>query len=749
MKGFLATFLLLLILLTHAMGQNTDPALLTLDRIFTDKEFTTKSFGPFEWLDEGAAYTTLEDASDVKNAKELVRYDTRSGQREILVAAKELIPAGSEAPLKISDYDWSADKSKLLIFTNTVKVWRLNTRGDYWVMDLESRSLRKVGAGASPSTLMFAKFSPDGDRVAYVRENNVYVESLATGETHALTANGSETLINGTFDWVYEEEFGLRDGFSWSPDGQHIAFWQLDASDIPVFYMIDNTSELYPQLVPIRYPKVGTKNSVCRIGVVAATGGDIRWMDVPGDPQNNYLPRMEWLANSQELLIQQLNRLQNTRILWRADAATGVVKEVFRDEDEAWVNMRERFPWYKAEDQELILSEKDGWQHLYEVSIADGSAQLLTPGDYDVIEVEGMDAEKDLFYVIASPESATERYLYSIPADGKGKARRLSPKNQTGTHAYNVSPDGKWAVHTFSSLDKPPVIQLVSLPDHKPVRMLEDNASVYEKLAALNLGDLEYFEVEIDKGLQADAWMMKPPGFDASKKYPIVFYVYSEPAGQTAQNRWGGTRYLWHRMLTQQGYLVATTDNRGTPAPRGRAWRKAIYEKIGIVNVADQAAGAKQVLARSYVDETRVGVWGWSGGGSMTLNAMFQHPEIYHVGMSVAPVANQRFYDTIYQERYMGLPSGKEEDGFTLGSPITHAGKLKGKLLLVHGTGDDNVHYQNAEALANELIRLNKPFDMMSYPNRTHSIREGKNTSLHLHTLLTRYLQEHLEAGAR
>ena len=772
-----------------------DPSILTLERIFQGQEFKTKSFGPYEWLDDGAAYTTLEDTEQPERVeaqdredpadqdsgdievdeveetaeeedapsppKELVRYDTRTGARSVLVTAGQLTPAGREEPLDVAAYKWSDDKSKLLIFTNTVKVWRRNTRGDYWVLDMETRTLRKLGAGGKPSTLMFAKFSPSADRVAYVRENNIYVESLETGDTVSLTTNGTRTLINGTFDWVYEEELDLRDGFRWSPDGRQIAYWQLDSTGIQDFYIVNNTAGLYPRLTPFPYPKVGTTNSAGRIGVVSATGGDTTWMQIPGDPRDNYLAELEWVVDGKQLLIQQLNRLQNKRILWQTDASTGQAVNRFIDEDDAWVDMRHRFPWYKSNSHRLILSETDGWRHVYQVSLADGSTRLLSPGDYDVIDLVGMAASDDddgsgWLYLTASPDSAVETYLYRVPLGG-GPRERITPPGAVGTHSYDVAPNGKWAMHTFSALYRPPVTELVALPTHETVRVPEDNAAVQEKLEQLRLGELEYFRVTIEdqtgvagpgEEIELDACLIKPPDFDPSKKYPILFYVYTEPWGQTTRNVWGRNRNLWHLMLSQQGYLIATVDNRGTPAPRGRAWRKAIHGKIGIVNVHDQAAATRQILEMEFVDASRVGVWGWSGGGSATLNAMFQHPDLYHVGMSVAPVGDLKLYDTIYEERYMGLPSENKE-GYEQGSPVTHARHLKGKLLLVHGTGDDNVHYQNAEVVINELIKHNRPFDMMAYPNRSHSISEGQHTTLHLFQLLTRYLNTHLPAGPR
>ena len=767
------TFVLALLLASFHFAVTTaqsvvDPSALTLERIFTDEDFETKSFGPYEWLNGGDNYTSFMPGPPKPGQddppKQLVKYDTRTGEGTVLIKSEELTPPGADQPLEIDDYDWSDDKSRLLLFTNTVKVWRDNTRGDYWVFDMHARKLQKVGADAEPSTLMFAKFSPDGKRVGYVRENNIYIEDLQTGETRALTSDGTTKVINGTFDWVYEEELGLQDGFRFSPDGRSIAYWQLDSHGIQDFYMINNTDELYPKLIPLPYPKVGTTNSACRIGVVPIQGDSesvptTTWMKVPGDLRNHYLASLEWVADSKHLLIEQLNRLQNTRTLWRVDAFSGGAQSIFVDQDDAWVDMRAKFAWYQSDSQRLILSETDGWRHAYTVSVSDGSAKLLTPGEYDVINLHGIDVggespepEGGWLYMTASPDSAIHQYLYRVPLAG-GPPQRVTPASEMGFHTYDISPNGKWAIHTVSRLAQPPVTNLIELPSHQTVRQLEPNASVHEKFAALRKGSHEFFRVEIEDesgdALQLDGWQIRPPDFDPSKKYPVVAYVYTEPWGQTARDRWQRPgRGMWHFMLAQRGYIVLTVDNRGTPAPRGRNWRKAIYQKIGIVNIRDQAAAMEQILKWPYVDAERVAVWGWSGGGSATLNLMFQHPHLYKVGMSIAPVGDQRLYDTIYQERYMGLPQDSP-DGFEQGSPVTHAKHLQGKLLLIHGTGDDNVHYQNAEVVINELIKHNRPFDMMSYPNRTHAIREGDNTSLHLYSLLTRYLNQHVPAGPR
>lgn len=739
--------LFLFALVASLRAQTPDSSLLTLERIYSNREFTPERFGPAHWLDDGNGYTTLESSDAVSGGDDIVRYITKTGHREILVPANKLIPPGDSLSLIIDNYEWSPDKKLLLLFTNTKRVWRRNTRGDYWVVDLKNWQLQKLGGDVEPSSLMFATFSPNGSKVGYVMKNNLYVQELASNQITRLTTDGSRTIINGTFDWVYEEEFGLRNGFRWSPDSKSIAYWQLDAEGVGEFFMINTTDSIYSRIIPVQYPKVGTTNSACRVGVVKAEGSNTRWFDVPGDPRNNYIAWMEWADNSNEILVQHLNRLQNTINVMLGDARTGTVRTILTERDSAWLDVVTDLRWLDDGRKFTWVSERDGWRHLYLVSRSGEEVKLLTPGEFDVISVESIDDKNGWLYYIASPDNPTQRYFYRIRLDGKSKAERLTPTNQPGTHSYQISPNSKWAFQTYSSFDKPAVIRLVSLPKHEVVRTLVDNKSLREKVTALRKQPVEFFRVDIGDGVELDAWCIKPPDFDPNKRYPVLFFVYGEPAGQTVLDRWGGSRYLWHTMLAQQGYLVMSVDNRGTPAPRGREWRKCVYRQIGILASADQAAAVRAIIkSRPYVDSTRIGVWGWSGGGSMTLNAMFRYPDLYHTGMSVAPVANQRYYDTIYQERYMGLPENNE-DGFINGSPITFAHQLKGSLLLVHGTGDDNVHYQNSEALINALVKGNKRFTMMAYPNRSHGIREGENTTRHLFELLTWYLNENLPAG--
>ena len=578
---------------------------LTLDRIFKSDEFKAKTFGPARWLEDDVGYTTLEPPEgeiDDKKLREIVRYDILSGERSILVSVKQLIPDGADKPLIIDKFSWSPDKKRLLIFTNSKRVWRVNSRGDYWALDLESGDLKQLGGVAKPSTLMFAKFSPDNQSVAYVRENNIYVESIDSGAIVQLTDDGSETIINGTSDWVYEEEFRLRDGFRWSPDSQSIAYWQFDTQGIEPFYMINNTDSLYPKLIPLPYPKVGSANAACRVGTISAKGGETNWIDAPGDLRQHYIPKMDWAANSEQVVIQQLNRLQNCNKVMLGNAADGRIDVILVEEDEAWIDLHDDLKWLGEGEAFTWISDRDGWRRLYRVSRDGQDVILLTPGEFDVISIQKIDTESGWVYFIASPDNPAQRYLYRVSLSGNGRTELLTPADMPGTHAYQIAPNAKWAFHTFSTFESPPVVTLISLPDHLPVRVLEDNRTLREKVAAINRVPVEFFRVTTEENVAMDGWLIKPPDFDSSQHYPLLFYVYGEPAGQTVLDRWGEKRYLWYLMLAQMGYLVMSVDNRGTPAPRGRAWRKYVYRQVGILTTDDQAAAARVILReRPYI----------------------------------------------------------------------------------------------------------------------------------------------------
>ncbi len=726
---------------------DADSSTITLERIFDSDFFSTQPVPPTRWTPDGQAYYFYQRRPEAKGP-DIVRVNPETGAATVLVRSEQLIPAGDSAPLRPQSYRFSDDGRKLLLFTNTTRVWRINTRGDYWVLDLDRGMLRKLGGPKSrPSTLMFAKFSPEGDWVAYVRENNLYVERVSDGKITQLTRDGSTTLINGTFDWVYEEEFDDRDGFRWSPDGKRIAYWQLDAAGVRDFLLIDDTDSLYSFVKPVQYPKAGTTNSAVRVGVVSASGGSTRWMQVPGDPRNVYVARMEWAGNSDEIALQHLNRQQNALTVMLADAKTGRSIPVFVDRDSAWVDVVDDWNWLDGGRRFLWISERDGWRHAWTISRDGGEVKPITPGDYDIDKVLSVDVAGGWIYFTASPENPTQRYLYRARLDGGGPAERLTPHGQYGTHGYQIAPGGKYAIHNFSSFGVPPVVELVKLPSHELVRTIADNAELRHRLGLLRRGPSKFVRVDAGNGNMLDGVVMYPAGFDSTRKYPVLFSVYGEPAEQTATDKYFAWD-AWHAMLTQMGYAVVTLDNRGTPSLRGRAWRKSIYRRIGIVNSEDQAGAARSIGRWSWVDSTRMGVWGWSGGGSTTLNLMFRDPGLYRMGIAVAPVPDLHLYDTIYQERYMGLPQENEED-YRQGSPITFADRLRGDLLVVHGSGDDNVHYQGTERLVNALVAANRPFQLMVYPNRTHGIFEGQGTTLHLFSLLTHFVTEHLPAGGR
>jgi dipeptidyl-peptidase-4 len=724
-------------------AQQTDPSRLTVQRIYGSPEFAAQPFGPSRWLGDGSAYTTVEPADG--GGQDIVRYDVESDRREILVPARQLVPAGADGPLHIEDYAWSPDGTRLLVFTNTQPVWRLNTRGDYWILDRESGRLRQLGGPeAKPSTLMFAKFSPDGRRVAYVRENNLYVEDLAGGSITALTTDGSRTLINGTFDWVYEEELMnyYADGWHWSPDGRSIAFWQLNADSVKNFHLINNTDSLYSRVIPIQYPKVGETNSAARVGVVSASGGPTRWLEVEGDPRNHYIARMEWAASSAEVILQRLNRLQNRNEVMLGDAKTGKVRTVLVEQDSTWVDLVDDLVWLDGGRSFTWVSDRDGWNHVYVVSRDGRKVRLVTKGDFDVLEVEGIDPKGGWLYYVASPENPVQRYLFRSRLDGKGKPERLSPLREAGTHTYDVAPNYRYAIETYSSLGNPPIIRLIRLPGHQGIRTLVDNQRLRSRVEALSRGAVEWLNVAAEDGSRMPGVLLKPADFDSTRKYPLLFFVYGGPGKTEVNDVWGGY-WLWHTMLTQKGYLVAVVDNHGTPAPLGKHFRKAIYGQLGVLETRDQAMAARSLAGRPYVDPARIGIWGWSYGAFMALNTLFQHPDLYRTAVAVSPVTHWALYDNVYTERFNGLITDNRE-GYDRGSPLSYVKGLKGNLLLIHGSGDDNVHYQNSQMLINALVAANRPFEMMEYPNRTHYICQGKGTQAHLFDLVTRFLDRTL-----
>ena len=726
------------VLLTAALSLQAQPEL-TLEDIYVKGTFRARGVPQPTWMEDGRSYSALTE-------KGLVRVDAATLVETVIVPQAAFVPEGSARPLRVEDYTWSDDRTKLVVYTNSRRVWRRNTRGDYWLLDVAAGTVRQLGKGLEPARMMYGKLSPAGDRFAYVYYNNLYVEDVATGERRQLTFDGGDVMINGNFDWVYEEELNCYDGWRWSPDGKKIAYWHSDTGGTGTFLMIDNIDSLYSFTIPLPYPKAGTTNSAVKVGVVDVESARTGWFPVPGDPRENYIARMEFVPGTDEVMIQQLNRLQNTNTVYYGNVNTLELKPFYEDHDDAFLNVHDNIVWLDGNKYFTWTSEKDGWRHLYRVTRDGKKETLVTKGDFDVINVLRIDPKGGYVYYLASPESAVEQYLYRSRLDGKGAAERVTPQGFTGTYSYNISPGAKYALCSFSNHETPRVYEMVSLPDHKMVRRLEDNAALKAVYDSYGFRTREYFQVDIGEAV-LDGWMIKPRDFDPTKKYPVIFHIYGEPASSTVQDSWSGD--YWNQLLAQQGYIVASIDPRGTNNPKGREWRKCIYGKVGILAMADHAKAVR--LAEEmfpFMDPERIGVWGWSGGGSSTAHLMFEHPDIYSVGIAVAGVYSQRLYDSIYQERYMGLPSTNPE-GYREGSPITHAAGLEGDLLLIHGTGDDNVHYQSLEMLVNELVKHGKMFSMMAYPMRTHGISERENTTMHLYRTMLKYWLEHLPAGGR
>jgi len=724
------------------MMNNVLKAIFFLISIFTAHSLLAQPGNKTQWSKDGLAYYEIEQGKIV----EIKLLDPK--QSTTYLGETSLTPKDSASPLKINHFTFSADRDKVLLFTNAKKVWRYRTRGDYWIYDFATKKLSRIGSTLQTSSLMFAKLSPDGKKVAYVSNHNLYLEDLSTHVITPLTTDGTDRIINGTFDWAYEEEFGCRDGFRWSADSKHIAYWKIDARNIRNYLMLNTTDSTYSFTIPVEYPKAGQDPSTCHIHVLNINSKEDKRMLIPGDPIQHYIPRMEWTLDGKALIVQQLNRKQNESkiILCQIDDSSS--KIIYEEQDEAWIDIKSRWndddpsgwEWIDQGRSFLWVSEKDGWRHIYKIGL-NGKETLLSPGDYDIIEIDLIDESAEKVYFSASPENSTQKYLYQINLKG-GTAMRISPTNESGTHSYKISPNGKIAEHTFSNAISYHSGAIVSLPDHK-----EKLPLTTQKTLPDGAPKPEFFKVTTVDGVEMDGWMTKPTHFDPSKRYPIVFYVYGEPAGQTVTDTYGiGFNSLYDGSMADDGYIYVSVENRGAPAPKGSAWRKAIYRNIGTINIRDQAMAAKEILKWTFVDSSRVAVWGWSGGGSSTLNLLFQYPEIYKTGIAIAAVGNQLMYDNIYQERYMGVPQESHAD-FVKGSPITHARNLQGNLLYIHGTADDNVHYQNAEMLINELVKYNKQFQLMSYPNRSHSISEGEGTSQHLSTLFTNYLRQYCPPG--
>ena len=690
-----------------------------LRSIFEAREFDARSFQA-TWLPDGSGYATLETPAGASD-RELIRYNAAGGERTVLASLSDLTPSGASEPLSIAGYQFAPDGRRVLVGTET---------DGFWVFEPATSTLRQVEGGGGNT------ISPEGGRILFTRDGDLHVHDLASDQTTRLTRITAESVSNGRA--------------AWSPDGNRIAFVQSDASGVRMRSMLVPTDPSYPELRQVRFARVGETIAKLRVGVVDAEGREVRWISVPSPTEGFYLGQVSWAGNSEELLVEQFSRFRDERSFFIANVTTGEVSRIYHESDPAWViasyRLNAGLEWISGGDSFLFLTEKDGWRHAYVYSRDGREERLLTPGSSDVMERAPVDEREGWSYFFASPDNATQRYLYRVRLDGAEKPERVTPMDQPGTHFYDFSPDLQWAFHTYSTFDTPPVTTLISLPDHRVVRVLEDNAGLRRRTEATISHPTEFLQLDIGDGVVMDAWMIKPRDFDPSRQYPVFIYVYGEPHGQTVLDRWS-TRNNYHRAIADLGYLVVSIENRGTPAPKGAAWRRAPFPTIGVQSTEEHAAGVRELgRVLPYVDLSRVGIWGWSGGGSNTLNSLFREPDVYHVGIAVVPKPQPHLYNAWFQEIYMETLE-TNPDGYRVSAPINYAEGLEGDLLIIHGTGETNTHLEIVEGLVDRLVELGKTFDYFPYPNRNHGLSEGEGTAVHVRMLMVRYLLEHLPPG--
>ncbi|WP_412063633.1 DPP IV N-terminal domain-containing protein [Rubrivirga sp. IMCC45206] len=729
---------------------------LTLELLFASPEFYGEGFQGGRWAESGARLMYVE-TDRAAGTSSLVERDLTTDATRTLIDGATLGKPDGDGRIAIEDYATSADGSKTLLYTDSERVWRLNTKGYYYVLDNATGAVTPV-ADRADGFQMFAKFDPAAERVAFVRDRNLYLVDLDTGRERALTTNGSPGgVINGTFDWVYEEEFGLRDGFRWSPDGRYIAFFQLDETGTRDFQMTDFRT-LYPETMQFRYPKAGETNAEVRVGVVDVTTGQTRFFDTDtwfeGGDETEYIASMGWTPEmadgTSHVWMLRLNRDQNHADLLYGDPATAGLSQVLEEENDSYIEVETGFSdlstgtiTYLGDGDHFVWrSARDGFSHLYLYRNDGTFVRQITSGDYDVTDFHGVDEAEGMAYVTTTAESPMERHLYRVPLAGGAPVRLTTG---AGWHSVDLSRDFDYFVDTYSTATTPATTTLYR-GDGTLVEVLVDNADLRDRLAAYELPAAEFMTVPGEDGTPLNAYLVKPRDFDATREYPLLIHTYGGPGSQEVRNSWGGTERLWHHYLADTyGVLVAGVDNRGTGG-RGQAFKTATQNRLGILEAEDQIAAAQHFGEMAYVDEDRMGIWGWSYGGYLTLLAMTygEGPETFSMGMAVAPVTNWRQYDTIYTERYLSTPQ-KNPTGYDAGSPVTYAANLEDdqRLLLVHGDADDNVHVQNTMVMVDALQAEGKQFDMMLYPGRNHGIYGG-NTRRHLFTMLTRYVAETL-----
>lgn len=720
--------LLLLLMTVHVFA--TAQEKITIEDIFQKGTFSQRSVYGIRWMNDGQFYTSRDGNDIVKN-------DVTTGEQvEVIVNGDDLHPK-----ISWNDYSFSSDESKILFMTERESIYRRSYKAEFYIYDRASKELTKLSEGGKQS---YATFSPDGSKVGFTRDNNLFYTNLSDMKEVQITNDGKwNHIINGSTDWVYEEEFSITKAFFWSPDSKKIAFCTFDESHVKEYNMQlwpEGGQRLYPEDYKFKYPKAGEQNAYVSLSIYSVDDDKKVSVDL-GSEKDQYIPRLEWTKDANLLSVRRMNRLQNQLDILHVNGTDGSSNVVFTEKSDTYVDVTDEELVY-LEDGEHFLrsSDKDGFNHLYLYDMEGNEVSQITKGNWDVTTFLGVDEskKKPVVYYISAEVSPLERHFYSTELKSGKKARLTEIE---GTHRVNISNDFKYYFDYHSNVTQPLVVKLFETKKNKEVKTLVDNSKLAETAKSYGMVSKELFTFKTSENVELNGYMLKPAGFDQSKKYPVMMFQYSGPGSQQVMNSWGGGNFWWHQMLTQQGYMIVVVDGRGTGA-RGAAFKKMTYGQLGKYEVDDQIETAKYLQTLSYVDADRIGIWGWSYGGYMSSLCMMRGADYFKAGIAVAPVTTWRFYDTIYTERYLGLPQ-KNKDGYDDNSPLSHVEKLKGKFLLVHGTGDDNVHFQNTIALQDALIAANKQFDSFFYPNRAHGIRSD-NARIHLYRMMTDFVLENL-----
>lgn len=732
MRKISGFFVLLFFFCGNLPAQNKQ---LSLNDFFTDYTFSTKGVSGLRSMNDGEHYTVPEG-----NGTKIVKYSYKTGQP---VATLIDLAKQEDSPVKnISDYEFDNSESRILLSTNKTPIYRHSFTADYYIFDFKNREIKPLSEGGSQR---LATFSPDGLRIAFVRDNNLFIHDLRFGTERQITFDGKlNHVINGAPDWVYEEEFGFNKAFEWAPDGSALAFIKFDESKVKEYQM--NMFEgqrpalkgnaLYPSNYTYKYPKAGEENSTVSVHVYDVNDKTTLKMDI-GSETDIYIPRIRWTKDPKKLAIIQLNRLQNKMNVLAANVKTGATIPLYREENKYYIAESNFDNLVFLEDGEhfVITSEKDGYMHLYLYTIAGKEKKAITSGKFDIEDFYGYDPVRKLYYFSSYEESPIEKYVYSI--NEKGQKIKLTPEK--GWNEADFSKTYNYYINKVSNADMPPVTNLYSAKG-KLLRVLEDNKEVKETLKDYNTARREFIQIPAaDGSTQLNAWIMKPVDFDPNKEYPLLITQYSGPNSQQVKNSWS---LNWLNYLAQEGYVVACVDPRGTAA-RGEEFRKCTYMQLGKIESDDMIAAAKWLAEKPWINPEKVGIWGWSYGGFMAALCSMKGSDIFSTAIAVAPVTNFKYYDSIYTERFMRKPSDNEK-GYEENAPLNWADKLQGNLLLCHGTADDNVHVQNTYELSERLVQANKQFDMAIYTNRNHSIFGG-NTTLQLYNRFVNYLNNHLK----